>query len=724
MSTTRLQRRDFLRVSLAAGGGLLIGFRSSARAAQATPTAPDADVFAPNAWVRISTAGAVTVMINKAEMGQGVSTALAMVLAEELDADWKTVGFEFAPAAPEYGDPVYQLQMVGGSTSVKHMYEPLRAAGAMARALLVQAAAAQWGVGADECSTHNGAVVHAASERRTTYGELASAAAQLEAPADVKLKDPANFKRIGVSTRRLDTPDKSRGVAKFAIDIELPGMLTALVAHPPTFGGRAKSISDAAALAVPGVVKVVDVGSGVAVIAKNFWAAKRGRDALKVEWDLGANAALSSERLRAEYRQLARTPGIVARRDGEGDKVLNAGAQVLEADFELPYLAHAPMEPLACVVDLRADSMDIWAGSQFQTVDQGAAAAVAGLAPERVKLHTTFLGGGFGRRANPVADYIVEGVKIARHAGAPVKLIWTRDDDMRGGYYRPMWHSRIRGALDSKGELVGWAHTIVGQSFIAGTAFEPFIIKDGIDGTSVEGAVDLPYSIPNVQVELHTTKVGVPTLWWRSVGHSHTAFVVEHFFDELARAAKQDPYELRRRLLTAHPRQLAVLERAASAAGWGQPLPEGRARGIALHASFSSIVAQVVEASLEGGEVRVHRVVCAVDCGRIVNPDTVVAQLEGAVGFGLTSALYSEISLRDGRVEQSNFHDYKMLRMHQMPKVEVHLIASDQPPTGIGEPGVPPVAPALCNALLALTGKPIHRLPIRVEDLGTKGARA
>ncbi len=722
MSATRLQRRDFLRVSLAAGGGLLIGFRSPASAASSTPAALRPDVFAPNAWVRISTAGAVTVMINKAEMGQGVSTALAMVLAEELDADWKTVGFEFAPAAPEYGDPVYHLQMVGGSTSVKHMYEPLRAAGAMARALLVKAAAAQWGVGEGECSTENGAVVHAASERRANYGDLASAAAQLEAPADVKLKDPAKFKRIGVSTRRLDTPDKSRGVAKFAIDIELPGMLTALVAHPPTFGGRAKSISDAAALAVPGVVKVVDVGSGVAVIAKNFWAAKRGREALKIEWDLGANAALSSERLRAEYRQLSRTPGLVARLDGDGEEALSAGARVLEADFELPYLAHAPMEPLACVVDLRADSMDIWAGSQFQTVDQGAAAAVAGLAPERVRLHTTFLGGGFGRRANPVADYIVEGVQIARHAGAPVKLIWTRDDDMRGGYYRPMWHSRIRGALDSKGELVAWAHTIVGQSFIAGTAFEPFIIKDGIDGTSVEGAVDLPYAIPNVQVELHTTKVGVPTLWWRSVGHSHTAFVVEHFFDELARAAKQDPYEHRRRLLAAHPRQLAVLERAASAAGWGQPLPEGRARGIALHASFSSIVAQVVEASLEGGEVRVHRVVCAVDCGRIVNPDTVVAQLEGAVGFGITSALYSEISLRDGRVEQSNFHDYKMLRMHQMPKVEVHLIASDQPPTGIGEPGVPPVAPALCNALLALTGKPIHRLPIRVEDLGTKGA--
>jgi isoquinoline 1-oxidoreductase beta subunit len=722
MSATRLQRRDFLRVSLAAGGGLLIGFRSPASASRSTAAAPDAEVFAPNAWVRISTAGAVTVMINKAEMGQGVSTALAMVLAEELDADWKTVGFEFAPAAPEYGDPVYHLQMVGGSTSVKHMYEPLRAAGAMARALLVQAAAAQWGVDAGECSTENGAVVHAASKRRAGYGDLASAAARLEAPADVKLKDPAKFKRIGVSTRRLDTPDKSRGVAKFAIDIELPGMLTALVAHPPTFGGRAKTISDAAALAVPGVVKVVDVGSGVAVIAKNFWAAKLGREALKVEWDLGANAALSSERLRAEYRQLSRTSGRIARLDGDGEDALSAGAQLLEADFELPYLAHAPMEPLACVVDLRSDSMDIWAGSQFQTVDQGAAAAVAGLAPERVKLHTTFLGGGFGRRANPTADYIVEGVQIARHAGAPVKLIWTRDDDMRGGYYRPMWHSRIRGALDSKGEIVAWAHTIVGQSFIAGTAFEPFIIRDGIDGTSVEGAVDLPYAVPNVQVELHTTKVGVPTLWWRSVGHSHTAFVVEHFFDELARAAKQDPYELRRRMLAAHPRQLAVLERAAGAAGWGQPLPRGRARGIALHASFSSIVAQVVEASLEGGEVRVHRVVCAVDCGRIVNPDTVVAQLEGAVGFGITSALYSEISLRDGRVEQSNFHDYKMLRMHQMPKVEVHLIASEEPPTGIGEPGVPPVAPALCNALLALTGKPIHRLPIRVEDLGTKGA--
>jgi len=533
----------------------------------------------------------------------------------------------------------------------------------------------------------------------------------------VPLKDAKDFQLIGKPLKRLDTPAKVNGSAIFSMDVHVPGMLTALVAHVPVFGGKAKSIDSAAALAVPGVKQVVDVGSGVAVIASGFWAAKKGRAALKVEWDLGPNAGMSSAGMRADYKKLAEGPGKVARKDGDPEGALKSAAQVLDAEYELPFLAHAPMEPLNCVVDLRADSMEIWAGSQFQTVDHAAASAVAGLDPKSVKLHTTFLGGGFGRRANPVADYIVEAVKVAKAAKAPVKLIWTRDDDLRGGYYRPMWHSRIRAGLDSAGAIASWMHTIVGQSFIAGTAFEAFLVKDGIDGTSVEGSADTDYALPNLQVDLHTTKLGVPTLWWRSVGHSHTAFVVESFLDEVAHASKTDPLELRRKLLAGKPRNLGVLELAAAKAGWGKPLEKGRARGIAVHHSFESYVAAVAEVSLENGKLRVHKYTVAVDCGRVVNPDTIQAQIQGAVGFGLTATLYSAITLADGRVEQSNFHDYKLLRIQEMPAVEVHIVPSDEPSTGIGEPGVPPIAPALCNALFELTGKRIRHLPIREEDL-------
>jgi isoquinoline 1-oxidoreductase beta subunit len=453
------------------------------------------------------------------------------------------------------------------------------------------------------------------------------------------------------------------------------------------------------------------------VIAEGFWPARLGREALEIDWEDGPGADLSTERLLAEYAERAAEPGLVARAEGDLGAAFASAARVLDERYDLPYLAHAPMEPLNCVVDLRADAMDIWAGTQFQTVDHAAAAEAAGLAPERVELHTTLMGGGFGRRANPTSDYVVEAVRVARAAGAPLKLVWTREDDLRGGYYRPLWHSRVRAALDEGGRLTGWHHTIVGQSFIAGTAFEAFVIRDGIDETSVEGAADVPYAIPAIQVDLHTTRVGVPTLWWRSVGHSHTAFVVESFLDEVAAAKDVDPLELRRELLAGRPRQLAVLELAAARTGWGKELPAGRARGLAVHHSFESTVAMVAEVSLKHGKPRAHRFTCAVDCGRTVNPDTVEAQVQGAVGFGLTAALYGAITLENGRVQQSNFHDYRMLRIQDMPSVDVHLVPSDEPSTGVGEPGVPPVAPALCNALFALTGRRIRRLPIREEDL-------
>ncbi|MCC6669439.1 MAG: xanthine dehydrogenase family protein molybdopterin-binding subunit [Planctomycetes bacterium] len=711
--TLDVSRREFLRVSATAAGGMLIAFRVPA--APATPTPPEPE-FAPNAFVRIAADGRVTVIINKAEMGQGICTSLSMVLAEELDADWSRIGFEFAPVDPVYAHPGFGIQMTGGSTSTMGMTEPMRQAGAVARAMLVTAAARRWGVPEADCATAGGAVAHPRSGRRAGYGELAAAAARLPVPDGVPLKPAAQWKLIGRPTPRLDTRAKVEGSAVFSIDVNLPGMLTALVAHPPTFTGRARRIRDAAARAVPGVVDVVDVGSGVAVLAKGFWPAKLGRDRLEVEWDLGEAATLSSEALRQHYRELAGRPGLVAHKAGDVDAALAAG-RVLRADYEVPYLAHAPMEPLNCVVDLRADSCEIWAGSQFQTVDHAAAAAAAGLPGAKVKLHTTFLGGGFGRRANPASDYIVEAVKIAKAAKAPVKMIWTRTDDLRAGYYRPMWHSRVAAACDEAGAITGWRHTIVGQSIIAGTPFEPMMIKDGIDSTSVEGAADLAYAIPNVLVDLHTTKVPVPTLWWRSVGHSHTAFVVESFLDEIAAATRQDPLALRRRLLQGKDRLLGVLELAAAKSGWSTPAPAGRARGLAVHPSFNSFVAVVLEVSLERGWPRVHRATLAVDCGRTINPGTVTAQLEGAVGFALSTALYSAITLADGQVEQSNFHDYRMLRLHEMPAVDVHVVPSEAQPTGIGEPGVPPVAPALCNALFRLTGRRIRRLPIRREDL-------
>ncbi len=727
MSASTFQRREFLRASAAIGGGLLIAIRWPGRASASQqanaisgPSAlgsPASGEFVPNAWVRIAKDGRVTVIINKAEMGQGPATSLSMLLAEELDADWSRVGYEFAPVDPVYAHPGYGIQMTGGSTSTLGMSEPMRKAGAAARAMLVQAAANGWSVPPGECRTENGSVLHDGSGRRASYGDLCDAAAKLAVPENVPLKDPKDFRIVGKPTHRLDTPDKVAGKAIFSIDVTLPGLLTAVVLHPPTFGGKAKTVHAEAARAVPGVKDIVDVGSGVAVIANGFWAAKRGRDALRVDWDLGPNADLSSDALRAEYQKLAQSPGLVARKDGDPAAALASAARVLTAEYELPYLAHAPMEPLNCVVDLRADSMEIWAGTQFQTVDHAAASAVAGLAGDKVKLHTTLMGGGFGRRANPASDYIVEAVKVAKAAKAPLKMVWTRDDDLRAGYYRPMWQSRVSGGLAADGTITAWTHTIVGQSITAGTPFEGFTVKNGIDSTSVEGAEDIPYAIPNVQVDLHTTKVGVPTLWFRSVGHTHTAFVVETFLDELAHASKTDPLELRRKLLTKSPRLLRTLELAVEKSDWNLPPPPGRARGLAAHHSFSTDVATVAEVSMEKGRLRVHRFTCAVDCGRVVNPDTVKAQLEGATGFALTIALHSAITLKDGRIEQSNFHDYPMLRMNEMPEVSAYIVPSEEHSTGVGEPGVPPVAPALCNAIFALTGKRIRRLPIREEDL-------
>ena len=711
-------RREFLKTGAAVGGGLLVSWYLPLPSAGAGKAAARENQVALNAFVRIGTDESVTVIASHSEMGQGVYTSLPMLLNEELEADWSKIRVEAAPVDKAYNHPVFGMQMTGGSTTSPAEWERYRKMGALARTMLVAAAAQQWKVAAASCQVEKGVVLHRATGQRATYGSLANAAAQLTPPAEVKLKDAKSFTLIGKPTRRLDTPSKTNGSAQFGLDVSLPGMLTAVVARPPVFGGRMTKFDASEALKVPGVKAVEQVESGVAVIAERFWPAKVGRDKLVVEWDLGPNAGLSTEQMTRDFAEQAKSPGAIAKKTGDPESALKTATKTITAEYGVPYLAHAMMEPLNCVVDLRSDSCEIWTGTQFETVDRANAAQVAGLPPEKVQIHTTLLGGGFGRRANPASDFVREAVHVAKVAKAAVKVVWTREDDLQGGWYRPMWHDRFAAGLDANGEPVAWTHTIVGQSIMQGTLFEAFGIKDGVDSTSVEGAADLLYGIPNLQVDLHSPKIGVPVQWWRSVGHSHTGFSVEAFLDEVAHAGGKDPYELRRKLLANQPRMLAVLDLAAQKANWGSKLPAGVGRGIAGHFSFDSYVAQVVEASVaKDGAVRVHRVVCAVDCGTVINPDTVKAQMEGGIVFGLTAALKTEITLKNGRVEQTNFHDYQMLRIFESPKIEVYIVPSSANPTGVGEPGVPPVAPALANAVFAVTGKRIRRLPIRASDL-------
>ncbi len=710
--------RDLLKTGALLGGGLILGFRLSAVESETGAAEQAAPAIMPDAFIHIAPDDTITFIINKSEMGQGVYTSLPMLIAEELECNWKKIRVESAPVAPIYNHTAFGIQMTGGSTSVWSEYDRLRKVGAAAREMLIAAAAAAWKVGKAGCRAQNGAVV-CSGGRKLTYGQLAEKASKLPVPKNIKLKEASAFKLIGKPTKRLDTPEKTNGAAVFGIDTMVPGMLTAVVARPPVFGGKVKGFNAVKSKAVKGVREVVQIDAGVAVVADTFWQAKIGRDALEVTWDDGPNAGLSTERMHEEYARLAGTPGAVARKEGDAVRMIPKAARQISAEYEVPYLAHACMEPMNCYVDLRADSCEIRTGTQFQTVDRNAAARVAGLKPEQVRIHTTFLGGGFGRRSNPQSDFVVEAVQVARAVKKPVKVVWTREDDMKGGYYRPMWYDRLMAGLDAKGNPVAWRHTIVGQSIIHGSPFEKSMIgKDGLDPTSVEGAKEVPYDIPNILVDLHTTRIGVPVQWWRSVGHSHTGFVVESFIDELAHAAGKDPYEFRRKLLSRHPRHRGVLELAANKAGWGGPLMEGRARGIAVHESFGSYVAQVAEVSVtKEGKVRLHKVTCAVDCGKFVNPSTIEAQMESGIVFGLSAALYGAITLKDGKVVQGNFNDYKMLRIREMPEIKIHIVRSKAKPGGIGEPGVPPIASAVCNAVFALTGKRIRSLPIRTEEL-------
>lgn len=708
-----VSRRNFLKISAALGGGLLIGIDVAAcgRKEQQAPAinAAPPGVLAPNAWIRIAPDDNITLMVGSSEMGQGVMTAIPMLLAEELDADWSKVRAEAAPAHASYSNPINGRQHTGGSTSVRAFWQPLREAGAATRELLMQTAAQRWNVPLAECSTEPSVVIHKTSGRRLRYGELVEAAAKLPVPETAFLKEPKQFRFLGTPVPRLDTPAKLNGSAVFGQDVKVPGMLIAVVARCPVFGGKLKKFDASAAKKIAGVRHVLEIDAGVAVVADHFWAAQRGRDALKLQWNEGDAATLDSAQIRASFIA-AVDGGKSARNDGDVAQALQAAAKKIEAVYEVPYLAHACMEPMNCTAHVRKDGCDVWVPTQGQTTAQHQIGRHTGLKPETIKVHTTFLGGGFGRRAE--YDFVVEAVQISKQLRVPVKVIWTREDDMRHDRYRPATYNRMAAAIDSQGTLSAWQHRIAGPSIFA--RVNPPATKDGLDSSSLSNAQDIPYVIPNVAVSYALVNVGVPVGFWRSVGASQNVFVTECFFDEVARAAGKDPVALRRELLKNHPRLRAVLDLAAQKAGWDTAPAAGRARGIAVAESFASFVAQVAEVSIENGKVRVHRVVCAVDCGTVVNPNTVAAQMEGAIIFGLSAALKGEITLANGRVQQSNFNDYPLLRFDESPRIEVYIVPSTDPPGGVGEPGVPPIAPAVANAVHALTGTPVRKLPIRV----------
>jgi len=711
-----LSRREFLQT--AAGAGLVLAIHLPPPLRRDV-RADSADPFAPNAWLAIAPDGTVTVTMDRSEMGQGAPTALAMLVAEELEADWATVRLGTTVENPAAWS---RRMLTGGSSSVRTSYEPLRKAGAAAREMLVAAAAAQWGVEPATCQARQGTVVHTATGRSLPYKALVAKAATLPVPANPTLKPPAEFRYLGKRVKRLDTPLKIDGSAVFGLDVQVPGMLVASIQRCPVIGGKVKRYDAAKAKALPGVRHVVELpeipgtgggffptrtAAGVAVVADTYWQALQGRRALEVEWDEGPNAGLSSAGISALFAQLAVQPGVVARKEGEPDAALGAAAKKIAAVYEVPFLYHATMEPMNATAHVRSDGCDVWAPTQNQTGAQAVAAQYAGVPIEQVRVHTTFLGGGFGRRAE--TDFVAEAVQLSKAVGAPVKVIWSREDDVQHGFYRPASYHAFAAGVDAAGAPTAWTHRIVAPAILA--RFGP--LQDGIDRTTVEGAANLPYGFPNLRVEQTVADLPVPLGFWRSVGSSHNAFVTESFVDEVAVAAGKDPFELRRALLAAQPRHRAVLELAAQKAGWGTPAPAGRGRGIALAESFGSIVAEVAEVSLESdGQVRVHRVVCAVDCGPIVNPDTIEAQMQSGVVYGLTAALYGAITIDKGRVQQSNFNDYPMLRLREMPAVETYIVPSDAKQGGMGEPGTPPIAPAVCNAIFALTGKRIRKLPI------------
>jgi len=707
-------RRGFLIAMGGTAAGLMIGTRLG-RIAQAR-TLEEASRFTP--FVIVAPDGTVTVLSKHLDKGQGAATGLTTLVADELDASWEQMKVEFAPAdAKLYNNLNWgPMQGTGGSSAIHNAFMQYRKAGATARALLVQAAANRWGVPAGEITVRNGRIGHA-SGKEAGFGEFAADAASLPVPQDPELKTPDQFVFIGKEVQRLDVADKARGAAMFTLDTELDGMVVAAIARPPKFGGKVKSFDATEARAVRGVIDVIEIPAGVAVIAGSTWPAFKGRDALQIEWDFAEAETRGTDQIREEYRALLDQPGTPFHVEGDAEAALAKAAQVVEGTFEFPYLAHAPMEPHDVVIRYSGDKAEVWTGSQLQTGDQAVAAAVLGLEPAQVDIHTLWAGGSFGRRAIYDSHIVGEAAQIAKlwseGQARPIKVMWSREDDVQGGYYRPMYLHKVKAGIDADGNIVGWQHRIVGQSILTGTAFEAFLVKDGVDATSVEGVHGTPYRIPNFSGDVHNTEVGVPVLWWRSVGHTHTAYVMETMMDDLAAAAGRDPVEFRlAHLGDDHPRHAAVLKLAAEKAGWGDPLPEGRFRGVAVHESFLSYVAQVAEVAVDpDGAYKVEKVVCAVDCGVAVNPDNIRAQMEGGIGYGLGHAIRNEITLTEGQVDQANFDTYEPMRISDMPVVETHIVASTEAPTGVGEPGTPPVVPAVSNALRQATGTRYRTLP-------------
>ena len=708
--SARLSRRTFIKTATAAGGGLMIG--AYLPIGPATPLRA-AGTFEPNIWITVNADESVRIMLTMLEMGQGVMTSMPMLVAEELDFDWKKIKTEWAGADPKYGNPNFGgQQLTAGSNSVRGMWKVLRESGAAARSMLVSAAAQTWNVPENSCTTDTGVVMHQATGRKLTYGALVDKAAALPVPKTVTLKDPKNFKVLGKSLARLDVPEKVNGTAGFGIDVKLPGLLTARVVRCPVFGGKVASFNADKAKAVPGVKNVVQISSGIAVVADNYWAASRGAQALDITWNEGALAKLTTAEILKTQVALAQQPGKVARNDGNAEAALKSD-QGFERTFEAPFLAHACMEPMNCTADVRADRCDVYVPTQGQTASQQAAMAASGLPADKVKVHVTYMGGGFGRRGE--GDFVADAVETSKAIGKPVKVVWSREDDMQHDYYRPVSYARMWGAVDSSGKPTVFMQRIVQQSLMKRIGALP---PNGVDFISVDGSANLPYAIPNVRVEYIEHDPGIPFGFWRSVGASFQGFVVEAFIDELAAAAKKDPFEFRRDLLGKSPRHKAVLELAAEKAGWSKPAPAGRGRGIAVMDAFGSVLAQVTEVSVDArGNVRVHKIVCTVDTGWVINPDTIKAQMEGGIVYGLTAALKGEITIDNGRVVQKHFGDYPVMRHNEMPEIEVYIVPSTETPGGIGEPSTALAAGSLVNAIAAATGKRIYKLPIKPDML-------
>ena len=705
-----LSRRNFLRASAIAGGGLLLSVNLpfAGRESEAAAAAGD---FAPNAFVRIGGDGKVVLTMPYGEMGQGTYTSIPMLIAEELEIGLNQVQLEHAPPSDKlYANPLLGVQATGNSNAMRGAWQPMRKAGATAKAMLVAAAAKRWNVEPATCRAENGEVHHAASGRKLGYGELAADAAQMPVPENVTLKSPAEFKLIGTAAKRLDTPSKVNGTAVYGIDARPPGVKVATLAQSPVFGGRVKRVDDAAAKAVNGVRQIVTLDDAVAVVADHMGAAKKGLAALTIEWDEGPHAKLATADIARELEAATTKPGAVAQNIGDADNALAGAATKVEATYQLPFLAHATMEPMNCTVHVRPDGCEIWVGNQALSRVQAVTAKLLNLPPEKVVVHNHLLGGGFGRRLE--VDGVIRAVQIARQVDAPLKLVWTREEDIQHDMYRPYWCDRISVGLDASGKPIAWNNRFAGSSVIARWA--PPAFRNGLDPDTTEGAIDLVYDIPNFHVEyVRVEPPGIPTAFWRSVGPSHNVFVTESMIDEMAAAAKQDPVEYRKALLGKSPRAKAALELAAAKAGWGGKLPAGRGRGVSLQFVFGSYLALIAEVEVaKDGSVRVHRVVCAMDCGTVVNPDTVQAQLQSGINFGVTAALYGEITLKDGRVEQTNFDSYQMLRIDQAPAIEVHIVPSTEPPGGMGETGTSGIVPAISNAIFAATGKRLRKMPV------------